>query len=467
MPEVLIPYRFVSILGVITMMTCAWLLTNRSKNIPWRIVIWGLGLQFVFGLFVLKTAAGTWLFSNLNHMVGRLLSFTADGSRFLFGSYSDKEFTFALNVLPTIVFFSTLMTLLYHYGIMQRIVKAVAWIMQRTMKTSGSETLCAASNIFVGQTEAPLVVRPFIMSMTRSELMTMMVSGFATVAGGVLAAYVGMLHQRFPDIAGHLIAASVMNATAAIIISKIMLPETEVSHTAGDLRMHIERPDVNGIEAATRGAGDGMRLALNVGAMLLAFVAIVAMLNFLLGLPALWHNQTVWSEVVQALGKKGLALPEGCVSPEGAAGYQQCIEHAIRLGAFNPDQFSAWHAWSLQGALGVMFWPFAFVMGVPVQECSTVAALLGEKLVINEFVAYMHLADNLKTAHALEPRTAKIVVYALCGFANLSSIAVQIGGIGGLAPERRSELAQLGFRAMLGGTLATFLTACMAGLLID
>lgn len=459
-------HRLIPVVGVVVMMSCAWLLTNRSKNIPWRVVAWGFGLQFGFGFFVLKSDTGVWLFSQLNGVVARLLSFTEDGARFLFGSYIDQEFTFALSVLPTIVFFSSLMTLLYHYGIMQRIVKGVAWVMQRTMKTSGSETLCTASNIFVGQTEAPLVVRPFIASMTRSELMTVMISGFATVAGGVLAAYVGMLRHDFPNIAGHLIAASVMNAPAALIIAKIMIPETQVSQTAGELRMHIERPDVNGIDAATRGAGDGMRLALNVGAMLLAFVAIVAMINYLLGLPALWHNQAVWADAAQALGRKGLALPEGCLSPKGAAETQACIEQAIRLGVLEPARFTAWSPWSLQGALGVLFWPFAFVMGVPFEDCAQVAALLGEKMVLNEFVAYKHLADNLQSAQALQPRGATIAAYALCGFANFSSVAIQIGGIGGLAPERRSDLAQLGLRAMLGGTLATFMTACVAGLLI-
>lgn len=458
--------RWVPILGVVVMMGCAWLLTNRSRHIPWRVVVWGLGLQLGFGLFVLKSAAGIWLFSHLNGVVARLLSFTGDGARFLFGSYADQEFTFALGVLPTIVFFSSLMALLYHYGIMQKVVRLVAWVMQRTMKTSGSETLCTASNIFVGQTEAPLVVRPFLPTMTRSELMTVMVSGFATVAGGVLAAYVGMLRGEFPGIAGHLIAASVMNAPAALVIAKIMIPETESSKTEGDLQMHVERPDVNGIDAATRGAGDGMRLALNVGAMLLAFVALVAMINFVLGLPALWHNQAAWPSVVQALGKTGLALPEGCLSPKGALEYRDCIEEGIRLGALDPGQFSAWTPWSLEGALGVVFWPFAFVMGVPIADCTTVAGFLGEKMVLNEFVAFKHLADTLHTAGALQPRSVTIAAYALCGFANFSSIAVQIGGIGSLAPERRHDLAGLGLRAMLGGTLATFMTACVAGLLI-
>lgn len=466
MQDVSFAQRLISVVGVVVMMTCAWLLTNRSKNIPWRVVAWGFGLQLGFGFFVLKSDAGVWLFSQLNGVVARLLSFTEDGARFLFGSYVDQEFTFALSVLPTIVFFSSLMTLLYHYGVMQRIVKGVAWVMQRTMKTSGSETLCTASNIFVGQTEAPLVVRPFIAGMTRSELMTVMVSGFATVAGGVLAAYVGMLRHEFPNIAGHLIAASVMNAPAALIIAKIMIPETQVSQTAGELRMHVERPDVNGIDAATRGAGDGMRLALNVGAMLLAFVAIVAMINYLLGLPALWHNQAVWADAAQALGRKSLAVPEGCLWPKDAPAYQACIEQAVRLGTLEVSHFNAWVPWSLQGALGLVFWPFAFVMGVPFEDCSAVAALLGEKMVLNEFVAYKHLADNLQTAQALQPRAATITAYALCGFANFSSVAIQIGGIGGLASERRADLAQLGLRAMLGGTLATFMTACVAGLLI-
>ncbi|QQR90053.1 MAG: NupC/NupG family nucleoside CNT transporter [Myxococcales bacterium] len=458
--------RLISLFGVVFMIGCAWLMSSHKRKVPWRIVIWGVGLQLCFGVFVLRSSAGQWLFSNLNGAVNQLLSFTTDGARFIFGKYLDDEFTFALNVLPTIVFFSSLMALLYHYGVMQRIVKGMAWAMQRTMRTSGSETVCVTSNIFVGQTEAPLVVRPFLAGMTQSELMTVMVSGFATVAGGVLAAYVGMLRMSFPDIAGHLVAASVMNAPAALVVAKVMVPETKPSETANSLSVHVEKQDVNGIDAATRGAGDGMRLALNVGAMLLAFVALVAMLNYFLALPALWHNQAVWKDAALALGKLGIGLPQGCVEPKGAAGYGQCIDQAIRLGHLPAADFLSWNPWTLQRILGYLFWPFAFVMGVPLQDCATVAGLLGEKLVLNEFVAYGHLGEILNSAtQQLHPRSSTIVAYALCGFANLGSIAIQIGGIGSLAPERRADLAHLGMRAMLGGTLATFMTASVAGLL--
>ncbi|MBX3275427.1 MAG: NupC/NupG family nucleoside CNT transporter [Sandaracinaceae bacterium] len=456
--------RAISLCGLGVMVALAWLMSVRRDQFPLRLVLWGLALQLLFGALVLETRAGLALFAFLNDVVAQLLRFTDDGSRFLFGAYLDERFTVALNVLPTIIFFSSLMSVLYHVGVMQRLVRAVAWVMQRTLGTSGAETLSAAANIFVGQTEAPLVVRPFVERMTRSELMAVMTCGFATVAGGVLAAYVGMLHHDFPDIAGHLIAASVMSAPAALVCAKVMIPETEVPETQGTLEMSDERTHANVIDAAASGAGDGMKLALNVAAMLLAFLALVAMINYLVELPALLFNRGVWSDVLVALERAAVAVPDGCASPASAADYQACVERAVTAGALEGD-FGTWTPWNLQRILGTLFWPLAFVMGVPSEDCSTVAALLGEKLVLNEFVAYVHLVEQIR-AGALSPRSVVIVTYALCGFANFGSIAIQIGGIGGIAPSRRADLAKLGLRAMIAGTLAAFMTACVAGVLV-
>lgn len=457
--------RALSLVGLFVMVGLAWAMSVRRDRFPWRIVGFGIALQLVFGLFVLKTPIGLGLFSFLNDVVARLLQFTEDGSRFLFGSYLDGEFTVALHVLPTIIFFSALMSVLYHVGVMQRVVHGVAWVMQRTLKTSGAETLSAAGNIFVGQTEAPLLVRPFVQTMTRSELMAVMTGGFATVAGGVLAAYVGMLSRFFPDIAGHLIAASVMSAPASLLLAKVMVPETEQPETAGSLALSRDRAHANVIDAAASGAADGLKLALNVGAMLLAFLALVAMINYAFELPALYYNEAIWEEVTRALSAGGHTIPDGCASPDGAEAHRLCIERAMATGAVQGD-YAAWTPWSLQRVLGYCFWPIAFVMGVPIDDCAAVATLLGEKLVLNEFVAYLHLAEQLEGGAGLSQRAVIIATYALCGFANLGSIAIQIGGIGAIAPERRADLARLGPRAMLAGTLAAMMTACVAGLLV-
>lgn len=463
--EVPLHLRLVSFLGLAAMIAIAWALSSDRKAFPWRIVIWGTGLQLIFGIVVLKTRFGLWVFSLLNDAFVLLLDFTNEGSRFLFGEYLDQHFTVALSVLPTIVFFSTLMTVLYHLGIMQRIVKGFAIAMQKTLRTSGAETLSAAANIFVGQTEAPLVVRPFVPTMTQSELMAVMVGGFASVAGGVLAAYVGLLRAHFPEIAGHLLACSVMSAPASLLIAKVMIPEKETPKTAGSLTMPEEQPYANVIDAAAAGATDGMKLALNVAAMLIAFIALVAMVNFLFGIPAYWHNSLEWSEALDALGRAEVAIPEGCASPRAAAAFASCLRQANELGVAQ-SPFEVWDPFSIQRLLGWLFWPFAAAMGVPLEDCTTVATLLGEKTVLNEFVAFLHLAQNLESAHPISPRAAVITSYALCGFANFGSIAIQIGGIGAMAPERRGDLARLGLRAMIGGMLASNMTACVAGVLV-
>ena len=430
--------RLRSLLGLLIIGLLAWLLSVNRKKIPWRVVLWGLGLQLAFAVFILKTPVGAELFAFLNTLVVALLGFTVEGARFIFGDLvfnnvpvgvgepgnapiqEETELVaqtgafFAFNVLPTIIFFSSLMSLLYHVGVMQILVKAVAWIMQRTMGTSGAETLSAAGNIFVGQTEAPLLVKPFVEKMTDSELMAVMTGGFATVAGGVLAAFVGMLVAYFPDIAGHLIAASVMSAPAALVIAKIMVPETEVSETATGLSVDPETRYVNSIDAASGGAAEGLHLAFNVGAMLLAFIALIAMFNAGVG----------W-----------------------AGGY---------VGM--PDL-------TLEGMLGWMLAPLAWVMGVSWADAQTVGSLMGLKTVVNEFVAYLALSTIL-AEETLEPRSVIIATYALSGFANFSSIAIQIGGIGGIAPSRRQDLSRLGLRAMIAGSLAAFMTATIAGMLL-
>ena len=423
--EVSFGQRLISLVGLVAMLGIAWLLSKHRDRVSWRLVGWGVALQLTFGVVVMKTEVGLWVFSVLNDVVLALLGFTAKGTEFIFGGFASEEFTIAINVLPTLIFFSALMAMLYHLGFMQRLVSGFAWIMRRTMKTSGSETLATAANTFVGQTEAPLMVAPFIKRMTESELAAVMTGGFATVAGGVLAAYVGLLDKVVPDIAGHLIAASVMSAPAALVIAKVMWPETEESETAGEASVEVDTPDVNLIDAAARGATEGMKLALNVAAMLIAFIALIALVNALLGLPFGLYND--WM---------GL---------EGAA-------------AIEP--------WSMQKILGWIFWPLAFLTGVPVSECSAVGTLLGEKLVLTEFIAYLHLYESLSAdVAALSPRTVVIASYALCGFANFGSIGIQLGGIGGIAPERRHDLARLGVRAMFGGMLASLMTASVAGML--
>jgi CNT family concentrative nucleoside transporter len=437
--------RLQSFFGIFVLLGIAWGMSNDRRNVPWRIIGWGLSLQFLFAVLVLKTTPGRKLFSVLNDVVGKLLSYTEEGSRFIFGGLVQSELTlvekpvddffaqgtpvqldgyegvrlvvdngsfFAFNVLPTIIFFSALMAVLYHLGIMQFLVRTMAWVMFKTMGTSGAETLSAAANIFVGQTEAPLVIRPFVDKMTMSELHAVMTGGFATVAGGVMAAYVAMLSKVFPDIAGHLVAASVMSAPAALVISKIMWPESETPVTAGAMNLTVEKLDVNVVDAAARGAGDGLALAMNVGAMLLAFIALVAMANGILG------------------GIGGLVGLDGL---------------------------------TLQSLVGYIFWPLAWAMGVPAAECAAVGQLLGIKTILNEFVAYLELAN---IAQDLSYRSMVIVTYALCGFANLGSIGIQLGGIGGIAPGRRSDLARIGLRTMIAGTLAAFMTANIAGTLV-
>ncbi len=412
--------RSTSFFGLFALIGLCWLMSTDRKKINWTLVAWGMALQLIFGIIVLKTTPGLWFFSKLNDGTMALLGFTDEGVKFLFGSFITGKVeapmvNFAFNVLPTIIFVSALMTVGYHLGIMQWVVDIFAVVMYKTMKTSGAETLSTAANIFVGQTEAPLIVKPYVADMTNSELLAIMVGGFANTAGGVLAAYVGMLHQYFPDIAGHLIAQSVMSAPAALVCAKIAMPETGVPKTLGHVKMGREKIDANVIDAAARGASEGLGLAFNVAAMLLAFIALISMLNAMLKAAGVW------------------------------VGYPQV---------------------SLENLLALLGWPLAWLMGVPVSDCWTVGKLIGVKTVLNEFVAYLQLTDILKTGQPLTHRSVVIVSYALSGFANFSSIAIQIGGISGIAPTRRHDLAKLGLKAMVVGAIATFMTANIAGILI-
>ncbi|MFP4209486.1 MAG: NupC/NupG family nucleoside CNT transporter [Wenzhouxiangella sp.] len=410
--------------GVVVILGIGWALSEKRSAIAWQTVLVGIGLQLALAILVLWVPLGQTLFDALGRGFVTLIGFTAAGSSFLFGPLADAEsfgFVFAFQVLPTIIFFAALMTCLYHLGIMQKIVEAMAWVMTRLMKVSGSESLATAANVFVGQTEAPLVVRPFIVGMTRSELFALMTGGMATIAGGVLAAYVLLLGGAGPEeqafFAKHLISASIMAAPAALVMAKLILPETEVSETVGTVRTTIERPHVNLIEAAAGGAGEGLKLALNVGAMLLAFLALIALVNGPLG----WFG--------------------------AVTGLQDWLGQPLDLALI----------------LGWLFSPLAFLVGVPLDEAVTVGGLIGTKIVANEFVAYVALTE---TQVNLSERSVLIATYALCGFANFSSIAIQIGGIGGIAPARRPDLARLGLKAVLAGALVSLLNAAWAGILV-
>ncbi|NLI75399.1 MAG: NupC/NupG family nucleoside CNT transporter [Candidatus Riflebacteria bacterium] len=428
--------KFLSLTGIaIQILICYALSTNR-KAINWRLVAMGIGLQAVFAWLIIVTGPGKAFFAMMNDVIVTILNFTGEGAKFVFGNLADAGaekgagFIFATQVLPTIIFFSSFMTILYHLGIMQKLVYAIAVVMQRTMKTSGAESLSAAANIFVGQTEAPLVIKPFVGKMTLSELNCIMVGGMATIAGGVMAAYVGMMKDKFPEIAGHLMAASVMSAPAAMVFAKIMVPETEVPETSGSCELKVEKIDQNVIDAAARGASEGMSLALNVAAMLIAFIAIIAMGN------------SAWQFL--------------CKGVTGVSG--------LDLGAIN----------TLEKLMGWVNAPLAWMMGVAREDLLVAGQLLGEKTVLNEFVAYAHLGDIVNGTFlrdgvpvVVQKRTWVILTYACCGFANFGSIGIQLGGIGGLAPHRRGDLANLGIRALIAGTFASYQTANIAGILVE
>jgi CNT family concentrative nucleoside transporter len=410
--------RLQPLVGLIVIMSIAYSLSTNRRAIDLRTVAWGLSLQMVFALLVLKTAAGQRVFQTLGAAINRLLDFAFVGSSFVFGPLGDKVVwprimttvlgqegarygvIFAFQVLPTIIFIAALFAILYYFGVMQLVVRAFAIVMRRIMRASGAESLNVAASIFMGQTEAPLTIRPYLPRMTESELMTVMTSGMAHISGGIMAAYI-----LFGIEAKHLLTAVIMTAPGTLMMAKIFVPETEVPETMGVVKLEIERTDVNVIDAAGRGTSEGLALALNVGAMLISFLALVALVNAILGLAGL----------------------------------------------------------SLQQIFGWVFAPVAWSMGVPWRDAPTIGNLLGTRMALNEFVAYSQLG-SLK--EMLDPRSFTIATFALCGFANFSSIGIQIGGIGALAPTRRHDLARLGLRAMLAGTLANFVTATIAGFLL-
>ncbi|MEH1826368.1 MAG: NupC/NupG family nucleoside CNT transporter [Nostoc sp.] len=400
--------RAISALGILVFIGISYAFSVNRRAVRWRIVAWGLGLEFVFAIVILKTPWGLNIFKSLGDIVSQFLAFSDVGAKFVFGE-NFKDHFFAFQVLPTIIFFSAFISVLYYYGILQRVVNVMAWVMMKTMKTSGSESLSCAANIFLGPTESALMVKPYIANMTQSELHAVMTGGFATIAAGVLGAYLS-----FGIPAEHLIAAFFMTAPTSLVVSKLLYPETEVSETVGKAKADVKTNYVNVIDATTTGAIDGVKLAVNVGVMIIAFLGLLAALNALLG----WLGSFV--------------------------GLQQL---------------------SLQWILSFIMAPVAWLMGVPWVDCRQVGALLGTKTILNEFIAFLDLKALIESGK-ISQRAVIIATYALCNFANIGSIGITIGGITGIAPNRQHDLARMGLRSMIGGSLAGFITACIAGILI-
>ncbi len=424
--------RMTGLLGCAAMILLAVLLSSNRKAISWRLVGFGVALQFSFAYLVLKLQWGRQFFNVANDAIVKVLSFSNEGARFVFGNLVNNDIPvdgltgglqgvvhtgalFAFSVLPTIIFFSALTAVLYHIRVLEWLVRGMSFVMRRTMRASGAESFSAAANIFVGQTEAPLLVKPFLSNMTKSEIMAIMTGGFANVSGGIMAAYVAVLMGYFPDIAGHLMAASIMSAPASLVFAKIMIPETGKPETLDSSGVVVDKQDANILDAAARGTTDGLSLALNVGAMLIAFIALIAFLNWLIGDIAYYF------------------------------GYPEL---------------------SLQFLFAKLFAPLAWLLGVPWSDAHLVGSLLGTKTVINELVAYLQMAGDIKMASFEHGKSVIIATYALCGFANFSSIGIQVGGLSTMAPGRRADFAKLGLRAMVAGSLTSFQTAAMAGMLL-
>ena len=441
--------NFISFCGLFVMLGLAWCMSSHKRRVNWRLVGMGLLLQLLLGVVLFNSQTWTFggrfengvLFYGFDSFFGMIKNWADEGGKFVFGEKGPENVyyasnplyllkTFAFGVLPTVIFFAALMSVLYHIGIMEPIVRTMAWVMQKILGTSGSESLAAAANVFVGHTEAPLVVKPYIPGMTRSELNAMMVGGFATITGGLMAIFVDLGVS-----AGHLVTASIISAPAALIVAKVLQPETEESKTMGSVKTKFEKQATNVIEAAANGASDGMKLAINITAMLIAFLALIAMLDAILG---------------------------GCGE----------LVESIFFSSTDPKKAVDLN-WSLKLFFGYIFWPFAWMVGIEAKDCLASGQMLGTKMVVNEFVAYVDLSnfangkvlDNQQEVVSLSERTQVILTYALCGFSNFGAIGIQLGGIGPLAPSRKSDLAQLGFRAMLGGMLACCMTACIAGLM--
>lgn len=403
-------YHLISLFGLIAFIAIGYLCSNNRQLIPWHTVLWGVALQLILGVFILKSAIGLSIFQFLGSIVGQFLDFSDEGAKLVFGDGFAEHFI-AFKILPTIIFFSAFISLLYHYNILPRIVAMMGWVMMRTMKTSGAESLSCAANIFVGNTEAPLLIKPYLSQLTKSELHSVMTGGFATIAGGVMAAYIA-----FGIPAEHLLSASVMSAPAALAVSKLFYPETEKPQTKGKIEIMSQSNYVNGIDAIATGTIEGLKLALNVGAMLIAFLGLLALLNSLLAV------------VGNLMGFPFL---------------------------------------SLEWIFSYVMFPVAWLMGIPFADCHNVAVLLGKKLIFNEFLAYLDLKELISgESPAISERAEIIATYALCGFSNLGSIGIQIGGISAIAPSRQQDLAQLSVRALVAGSIACFMTACVAGILI-
>jgi CNT family concentrative nucleoside transporter len=406
--------RFTGLLGLAVVMAVAYLFSNNRRAIQPRVIFWGLGLQTGFAFLVLKTPVAQW-FRALSDVINKLLGYSIEGSKFVFGDKlgaPNDQFgvVFAFQVLPIVIFIASLFAILYYVGIMQILVRAMALVMQKVMGTSGAESTSVAASIFMGQTEAPLTIRPFLAGLTASELFTIMTSGMAHVSGAVMAAYVLIAHVEIR----HLLTAVIMTSPATLMLAKMMIPETSKPATMGGVKIEVEKPGVNIIDAAARGAGDGLHLALNIGAMLIAFIGLIALVN----------------------------------------GGLQAV-HGTRFFGWLPD--------SMQGILGRVFAPVAWLLGVRWNDCAAIGNLLGTRLILNEFVAFVDLG---KISATLDPKSFVIATYALCGFANLSSVAIQVGGIGALAPSRKSDVARLGMKAVAAGTMANFMSACIAGMLL-
>ena len=419
------PLRLVSLLGLVVLIALAWALSNNRRSFPWRTVLWGLGLQFFFALFILKTPVGQRLFAGAQYAVNQINVYANEGAKMVFGPLAAGDalkavfgpaqgYIFAVSITATIILVSALSSLLYHWGILQRVVAAMAWVMQKSMGTSGVESLGAASNTFLGQTEGALLIKPYLPTMTPSEIMALMTCGFSTIASGVMAVYAGLEGLT----AGHIVTASALGAPAGLMMAKVMFPESEPPPVDAPslARFGVEKTAVNGIDALCRGASEGLMLSLNVLGMLIAFVAVIALLN-------------------------GLFL--------GA-------QHAVGLPGV-----------TLQQVMGWLNAPFAWLMGIPAKDCVTIGQMLGERIVLNEFVGYLDLSTFVTTHPGqLDSRSVTLASYALCGFANFGSIAIQIGGIGALAPARRGDLARIGLRAMIAGLLACYLFASVIGVIL-
>ena len=404
--------RAISLLGLIVFLGLGYAFSSNRAAIRWSTVLWGISLQLILAIFILKTAIGLALFEFLGNFVIKFLDFSDTGAQFVFGE-NFKEHFFAFKILPTIIFFSSFISILYHYGILPRLVQTVSWIMMHTMKTSGAESFSCASNIFIGQTEAPLIIKPYVTSLTLSELHAVMTGGFATIAGSVMPAYISL---GIP--AEHLIAASVMSAPAGLALSKLFYPETEKSQTPMGIDIEIERIHANAVDAAASGATEGMKMALNIAAMLIAFLGLFAFIN-----------NGLLASIGQAVG-----LPQ----------------------------------LSVEWILSYLMSPFAWLMGVPFEDCLQVGILLGKKTILNEFIAYLDLKELIdgQEGPMISERAKILATYALCGFSNIASIGVQIGGISAIAPSRKQDLAKLGVRAMITGSLACFMTTCVVSMLL-